>query len=84
VSFASVRVIRGSNAPQPPHGGRLLYRRVVRLPYDAVGNRTVMTDATGVTTYTFDAANRLTNVGDVSYTWDARGNLTSDGTFPPS
>jgi len=49
--------------------------------YDAVGNRTVMTDATGVTTYTYDAANRLTSVGDVSYTWDARGNLVSDGTF---
>ena len=49
--------------------------------YDAVGNRTVMTDATGVTTYTYDAANRLTNLGDVSYTWDARGNLVSDGTF---
>jgi uncharacterized protein RhaS with RHS repeats len=40
-----------------------------------------MTDATGVTTYTYDAANRLTSVGGVSYTWDERGNLTSDGTF---
>jgi hypothetical protein len=36
---------------------------------------------TCVITYTYDAASRLTNVGDVSYTWDARGNLTSDGTF---
>jgi RHS repeat-associated protein len=55
--------------------------------YDEVGNRTVMTTtqdvvgATGVTTYTYDAANRLTSVGGVSYTWDARGNLVSDGTF---
>jgi RHS repeat-associated protein len=49
--------------------------------YDPVGNRTVMTDATGVTTYTFDAANRLTNVGGVAYTWDARGNLVSDDIF---
>jgi RHS repeat-associated protein len=37
--------------------------------------------ATGVTTYTYDAANRLTSVGGVAYTWDDRGNLVSDGTF---
>ncbi|HDQ72679.1 MAG TPA: PKD domain-containing protein, partial [Chloroflexi bacterium] len=52
--------------------------------YDAVGNRTVMTTtlgATSVTTYTYDAANRLTKVGDVAYTWDAWGNLTNDGVF---
>ena len=35
----------------------------------------VGTDATGVTTYTYDATNRLTSVGGVSYTWDARDNL---------
>jgi len=29
--------------------------------------------------YTYDAANRLTDVGGVAYTWDANGNLTSDG-----
>jgi uncharacterized protein RhaS with RHS repeats len=34
---------------------------------------------TTVTTYTYDAANRLTSVGGVSYTWDARGNLTNMG-----
>ena len=52
--------------------------------YDAVGNRTAMTTtlgATSVTTYTYDAANRLTKVGNVVYTWDARGNLTNDGVF---
>jgi YD repeat-containing protein len=49
--------------------------------YDAVSNRTAMTTTSGLITYTYDAASRLTNVGDVSYTWDARGNLTSDGTF---
>jgi YD repeat-containing protein len=40
-----------------------------------------MADATGVTTYTYDAANPSTSVGDVSCTWDDRGNLVSDGTF---
>jgi len=52
--------------------------------YDGVGNRTTYTvtlGSTTVTTYTYDAANRLTSVGDVAYTWDARGNLTNDGTF---
>jgi YD repeat-containing protein len=58
--------------------------------YDAVGNRTAMTettalDETTVTTYTYDTANRLLaslSPGHlVSYAWDDRGNLTSDGTF---
>jgi len=52
--------------------------------YDEVGNRTTYTvtlGSTTVTTYTYDAANRLTAAGDVAYTWDARGNLVNDGTF---
>ncbi len=49
-----------------------------------MGNRTAYTATLGtttVTTYTYDAANRLTSVGGVAYTWDGRGNLTSDGVF---
>ncbi len=58
--------------------------------YDPVGNRVAYTlttplDGTAVTTYTYDAANRLLVAGapghSVAYTWDARGNLLSDGTF---
>jgi len=49
--------------------------------YDAVGNRTAMTDTLGTHTYTYDAANRLTSVDGVPHTWDDRGNLVSDGTF---
>jgi hypothetical protein len=40
-----------------------------------------MTTAEGTTTYTYDAANRLTSVGGVPYTWDARGNLIGNGVF---
>ena len=50
--------------------------------YDAVGNRTVQTrtiTSTLATTYTYDAANRLTNAGGVAYTWNANGNLLNDG-----
>jgi len=58
--------------------------------YDAVGNRTVYTGTTplagtAVTTYTYDAANRLLIFSSpqrlITYTWDARGNLIGDGTF---
>ena len=49
--------------------------------YDSDGNREVMTDAIGVHTYTYDAANRLTNADGVVHTWDNRGNLLADGTF---
>ncbi|MEM2125663.1 MAG: RHS repeat-associated core domain-containing protein [Candidatus Methanosuratincola sp.] len=58
--------------------------------YDAVGNRTAYTETTPlagttVTTYTYDAANRLlvsVSPGHpITYTWDARGDLTGDGTF---
>jgi RHS repeat-associated protein len=53
--------------------------------YDAVGNRTAMTN-TAVHTYTYDAANRLTSIEHPassfqSYTWDDRGNLTHDGVY---
>jgi len=51
--------------------------------YDKVGNRTAMTKtitSTLVTTYTYDAANRLaTQNGQSLFTWDANGNLLSDG-----
>jgi len=47
--------------------------------YDGVGNRLTMVSPGGTVNYTYDAANRLTDVGGVAYTWDANGNLTSDG-----
>ena len=48
--------------------------------YDAVGNRQSQTVTGGlVTTYTYDIANRLTQVGGTQYQWDANGNLVNDG-----
>ncbi|MBA3532836.1 MAG: PKD domain-containing protein, partial [Ardenticatenales bacterium] len=48
--------------------------------YDAVGNRTVMTDAAGTHTYAYDHANRLSVADGDAYTWDNNGNLLADGT----
>ena len=47
-----------------------------------MGNRTTSTQtitSTLVTTYTYDAANRLTSVNGQAYTWDNNGNLPNDG-----
>ena len=48
--------------------------------YDAVGNRLTQDTLAGTNTYTYDIANRLTEVDGVPYTWDAKGNLLDDGT----
>ena len=52
--------------------------------YDAVGNR-LMQDSmtyeqTSTVNYTYDIANRLTDVEGVPYVYDANGNLLNDGT----
>ena len=54
----------------------------VSFTYDAVGNRTRMTDSLGTTTYAYDALNRMTNCTDsagkaVTYQYDANGNRSS-------
>jgi YD repeat-containing protein len=60
--------------------------RYFHYAYDAVGNRLTQTVCTGtgctpiITTYAYDAANRLTSVNGQAYTWDNNGNLLSDGT----
>jgi RHS repeat-associated protein len=47
--------------------------------YDGVGNRTVMNDWTGQTTWQYDALNRIVDVNkgnpDTAYSYDAAGNL---------
>ncbi|HEX6701714.1 MAG TPA: DUF6531 domain-containing protein [Gaiellaceae bacterium] len=57
----------------------------VSFTYDAVGNRTQMTDGSGAQTYTYDAANRLAGVtrgaNVFTYAYDLAGNLTSR-TYP--
>jgi len=48
--------------------------------YDAVGNRLTEETDESASIYTYDIANRLTDVDGVTYTWDANGNLLADGT----
>lgn len=51
--------------------------------YDPVGNRSSMTTYLGTTTYSYDAADRLTastGPGATSYTYDATGNELTAGT----
>jgi YD repeat-containing protein len=50
--------------------------------YDAVGNRLTETAQYITNDYTYDSANRMTNVSGFRYTdylWDANGNLVNDG-----
>ncbi len=54
--------------------------RTITYTYDAVGNRLTQNDNGTLTNYTYDIANRLTNVNAQVYTWDNNGNLTNDGT----
>ena len=60
----------------------------VTFTYDAVGNRTVMTDTVGTTTWTYDALNRPLSItdpftGTVGYDYDPVGNRTQL-TYPDS
>ncbi|MHC1781852.1 MAG: RHS repeat domain-containing protein [Anaerolineaceae bacterium] len=56
---------------------------VFEYTYDATGNRltqTVTIDEVPVTTtYTYDEANRMSQVDAQAYTWDNNGNLLNDG-----
>jgi hypothetical protein len=51
--------------------------------YEAVGNRKTqekyIAELLTNDTYTYDIANRLTNVNGVAYAWDDKGNLLYDG-----
>ena len=78
---------RSTNATYSPSalpavaGQALLNGGVFTYTYDAVGNRQTQTILTTTTFYTYDVANRLTNVGSITYTWDKNGNLLSDGVY---
>ncbi|MBI1790799.1 MAG: hypothetical protein HYR60_24995, partial [Acidobacteria bacterium] len=53
----------------------------VNFTYTATGQRASMSDASGITTYTYDLRDRLLNKstpqGTLTYTYDLQGNLTS-------
>ena len=61
-----------------------MYTYTFAYAHDAVGNRTIQTrtiTSTLVTTYTFNAANRLINAGGVAYTWNANPTPLRYGVF---
>ncbi len=51
----------------------------IRWTYDSVGNRLTEARATGTTSYTYDAADELTQAGSTSYSYDSNGNETAAG-----
>ena len=67
------------------NAGRLSYVTqngvtIASYTYDANGNRTKVTTATGTTTASYDAQDRLTTYGGNSYTYNAAGDLTGKTT----
>jgi YD repeat-containing protein len=55
--------------------------RTVAYQYDALGNRTGVTEDGNQTLYTANNLNQYTQAGATSFTYDTRGNLTGDGTW---
>jgi RHS repeat-associated protein len=51
----------------------------VRWSYDGVGNRLTESRPTGTTSYTYNAADELTQAGSTAYTYDQNGNVLSAG-----
>jgi YD repeat-containing protein len=51
----------------------------IRWTYDGVGNRLTEARPTGATSYTYNAADELTQSGSTSYTYDQNGNQTGAG-----
>lgn len=47
-----------------------------RFQYDAMGNRTFMSDPVRSLNYQYDSYGRLTQAGQTGYNWDPNGNLT--------
>jgi RHS repeat-associated protein len=51
----------------------------IRWTYDSVGNRLTEARPTGTSSYTYDAADELTQAGSTTYTFDSDGNETAAG-----
>jgi len=54
---------------------------VFTYTYDSPGNCLTQQTLTQTTVYTYDIANRLTNVGPLAYIWDNSGNRLNDGVY---
>ncbi len=55
--------------------------RTVTYGYDALGNRTSVTDNGSTTSYSINNLNQYTWVGTTNLSYDTRGNLTGDGVW---
>ena len=51
----------------------------IRWTYDPVGNRLTETRPSGTTSYTYNAADQLTQAGSTNYSYDTNGNQTTAG-----
>jgi RHS repeat-associated protein len=51
----------------------------IRWTYDPIGNRLTEARSSGTTTYTYNAADQMTNAGSTTYTYDQNGNEKSVG-----
>ena len=67
--------------PEAGYDAALNATRTVTYAYDAVGNRTSVTDDGNSSTYTTNNLNQYTAVSRTNYTYSTRGDLTNDGTW---
>ena len=84
-TYQVVGVKYGVSNPQAGYDAALpstlTLMRTVTYAYDAVGNRTSVTDDGNSSTYTINNLDQYTAVSGTNYTYSARGDLTGDGTW---
>lgn len=80
-AYQLVGVKYGVSNPQSGYDAATDATRVVTYIYDAMGNRTSVTDDGNSDTYTTNNLNQYTAVSGTNYTYSMRGDLTGDGTW---
>ena len=80
-TYQVIGVKYGVSNPQSGYDAATDATRTVTYDYDAVGNRTSVTDNGNSSTYTTNNLNQYTAVSGTNYTYSMRGDLTGDGTW---